>query len=1300
MVYDPSAMVIVPVRTSAIIVNASVQSASKTFYRWEPRFSGREPTVDPEPPPFAPDNEMGQRRARGVYLSFQVPQALLQGRLDFSDTSELDATAEPEFPFLPTRWLIVRYFRAGRHPDPGARPEVAAWVVESDYVSQVRKGPNAASSRYLRTGRDGKPQPCYIGRHHDLGSGPWQERNPVPEPFLTVMGPGLESFAAFQPYNKDVLSFHDQLARPGQPAGSLPEGTLSYLVAGWHAHPDGEPFAPRPAADLLAFHGRSPGRSASAVFREVLDALEWELPTGGPARRAVYMGTALGVSWAEGEPSCPKNEVTTRPLKVAVGHDSSDALAALLNDTRVRKEPGIDPDVLNDEAVDLFHALDISQLGTPDTVLDDGREAVAHAGHARWFSSVSGGHAWRFVTASDSAKPPPEPVPPYLHQELTALNDLQRELDENERLAQALGHQLHDLWWRRARKDEVDPVGEAEYRSAMARLRSGRELRDRLHTATSDRAAELAALLPPGQRLETVPLPEFHRAGDPHVQLAGALLGTAPDLPDEDRLTCRWPKDLITALKPDGLPRLKVPKGTDNAHHEAKQLAAKAQAGAQRIPDPVLTRMLGEFHLLDTAAVQVLATVTGGGGTVPWRRRETAWTKACAPWQAPGSGTLTGRWPALTRLWNQHWQPLFLLFDVTCWPLPYATRTGGVLSRHWRFTGERHTLSVDQAVRDYADRHKTTVTGRCFLGPTEVFALRQLVGDQIASHTTTSGTRGRLEKFRRQVASWDLVSQALADAGMWLTQHMPGHTADVLPPAERELMPERSAEVPTPPGTPKACHPVPAYQFAFNKLVVVDMFGQSVDALPRQGGDSMHLIRSPRLTAPQPVGRNGGDPQPKQTVAQVEPRLPQPARLRVEGAHQHPDPAGHIQLVDLYADPSLGIGNTPVIGWLLAHRRRPDELDPGALAVFGPTGEPLGDLALIGPGASGKAAVGWLPRAHSPYRRPADVLDSAFAREHPHLAQFLRPLLDADADERVNRGRDAGRKPDRFRDLMAAVNQSALTVTPPAAHAGTTLPVLPGRVLALVRAAVHLELDGPPLPHHTPKPTDRTLLDDAAFSVRLGEGGNLADGLVGYFCTSGGASAASGATDYSTLRTVNRPARRLSTYLGAVAPDRDITVRARPAAAARHVAPEAAAAVTLLMDPWAQVHAHSGILPRTAFRLPLEGVHATLSRLQIALPVGPVLATRRLLTAPAGAPHAPRTAVLLPHPTVEHGPWELVERSATGWLASPLIAPDPAHHPQDPVPALCSGHLVLTPGPEPGLQPAHTPAPGTPEDLS
>ncbi|MGW1659215.1 hypothetical protein [Streptomyces atratus] len=228
----------------------------------------------------------------GVYLQWQLPEALATGH--YSPDS-----GQTAFPLVPNRWLVVRY-----HGPANAR-QAAGWVVHSDYLDNDGPQWGACGTARSLALYDSRTGPAATGRRLDLRVGSWVEpEGPTEGLFLTAVGPGLPTFAAYQPYNQDVFSVHDSLVyRNGDPA--LADGTLSYLVTGWYSD-DGADNLSKSAGigDLLppdpAELPPEPARLAG-----ILDALGWQPPGSSQTPRTLYSGTALGVAWRHDADSRP-----------------------------------------------------------------------------------------------------------------------------------------------------------------------------------------------------------------------------------------------------------------------------------------------------------------------------------------------------------------------------------------------------------------------------------------------------------------------------------------------------------------------------------------------------------------------------------------------------------------------------------------------------------------------------------------------------------------------------------------------------------------------------------------------------------------------------------------------------------------------------------------------------------------------------------------------------------------------------------------------------------------------------------
>ncbi|MFE4336043.1 hypothetical protein ACFRQM_43815 [Streptomyces sp. NPDC056831] len=231
----------------------------------------------------------------GVYLQWQLPEALTGG-YDHPDNGQID------FPLVPNRWLVVRY-----HGPANAR-QARGWLVQSDYLE--RDYPESPQWEARGTARsltlyDSRTGPARTGRKLDMTVGSWvKPQGPAEGLFLTAAGPGLPTFAAYQPYNENVFSVHDSLVhRNGDPA--LPDDTLSYLVTGWYSNDGADNLSKSAGIGELLPPDPAELPPEPAWLTGILDALGQQPPGSSQTPRTLYSGTALGVTWRHDTDSRP-----------------------------------------------------------------------------------------------------------------------------------------------------------------------------------------------------------------------------------------------------------------------------------------------------------------------------------------------------------------------------------------------------------------------------------------------------------------------------------------------------------------------------------------------------------------------------------------------------------------------------------------------------------------------------------------------------------------------------------------------------------------------------------------------------------------------------------------------------------------------------------------------------------------------------------------------------------------------------------------------------------------------------------
>ncbi len=353
-------------------------------------------------------------------------------------------------------------------------------------------------------------------------------------------------------------------------------------------------------------------------------------------------------------------------------------------------------------------------------------------------------------------------------------------------------------------------------------------------------------------------------------------------------------------------------------------------------------------------------------------------------------------------------------------------------------------------------------------------------------------------------------------------------------------------------------HPIRSGVMRLLSLQLVDTFGQVktvLDINQEPTADrrivTTELMASPTATAP----------------IWIPPRLAQPARLNMRWLAANPDKKGQDEQ-EMNDHPAT----TPICGWLL-----PNNLD-SSLMVYDATGKTLGSIDVQ---SNWRSAPG-----------DNQVL-SASDIDNPYLQKVVFYL--------ITQG------PDFFSAFLSALDNALETIDPEtfAHHEGLAL--LMGRPIALVRAAINLELQGPPAVSQNadalwadlaadPNPDGSRPRTTAGFTgvkfpIRIGEYQQLNDGLVGYWLEK--ANGTLGDTFYAPQSQ-------------SVASDR-IRTHADGAVNIKQAVDAPRKILTMLVDPRCPVHATSGILPTKAIAIPPDQFKQALQAIEITFLSTPIL---------------------------------------------------------------------------------------------
>jgi hypothetical protein len=376
-------------------------------------------------------------------------------------------------------------------------------------------------------------------------------------------------------------------------------------------------------------------------------------------------------------------------------------------------------------------------------------------------------------------------------------------------------------------------------------------------------------------------------------------------------------------------------------------------------------------------------------------------------------------------------------------------------------------------------------------------------------------------------------------------------------------------------------NPIRSGELRITTLQLVDSFGQDniVKTNPAEGA----TIVSAELM---PLRVRGVDDH----RVVLTPRLAQPARILFRWLSAEP--------VEGDEQPEMNDhpATTPICGWIV-----PNNLD-GGLSVFDAAGRPLGVINAVGfwdpvPGAAHAVAVE--------------------AIENPHLRKVVEHLT------------SAGRAGQEYTKAFGAVLNSALDQSDPEALAHSpALSLLIGRPLAVVRAAVHIELKGLPSRDKHWRVFNETLreyqesdeeyvtpiaesparwtagFDKVELPIRIGEFRQLNDGLLGYW-----KEQADGSFEGSTF---HAPQSGRPGFNGADPASRKIvtvTEQTGPVNILQSVSAKTQV-LTMLMDPRGVVHATSSVVPAKSIAIPPSQYAKALEALEVTFISAPLLTGR------------------------------------------------------------------------------------------
>ncbi len=1175
----------IPMKVEALVVNNQV-SGAQSFIRRRMDYT----SLNDYQSPLKLDNDAGwaqDENPLGVHLHWHLPEAMCHGTHDTQKSY-------PTFPLVPNRWVVLRF--SGTTEDRKTK----GWIIESDHLSTDAK---TSPSRYIDpfegVNKRDKVVIKRIGKKSDIAD--WKENPEKSEPFLTAVGPGDITFSAYQPNVENVFSIHDDLADLND------KETLSYMIAGWYSAPE---------HDLLA------GLDTLDKLTDFLEAQEWSCSLideeGNPVERpnqSICHGFVFDLKWNKtGQIPESKRPTNMDDIKLAIGDTSIDALTTLVRDEalKVDKLDTINPLMLE--------ALQYDLLGTAEQ--KNHEERLYQEIHKAWFKEEKGGVSYVIHKKADAEAPHDFDATPKW---LIELNQNQTDYEKKLTEVQQLQWHLYRMWFAHGRFNQLSTTSKdvLDWNKKDFENQLNPDVQGSLADIVKQKLSELEKIkkklpldiLPQNLRdfsnqhqlheafeLKAVNRENFYIANDPAILLTG--LNAEGMLAREDILKCRAMDELIKSLTFDG-----------------KTIKSDTLNGAIHVPDlqnlpRAIQPLLNEFLFLDHQ-------------NAPWiaKKAKIENVNGLLLKMQEHSG-LEGQLPD-TDLgpWQQPWSPLFLEWSIRFYPIPYTSHG----KNNWHFDGTGYHLDENSKKTDVYLNFR----GQTILLPTSIFNLQHRLKEFKEKYPSLNKDEiANLNAFMEETNSWDVLSQSMDDITSQLSSRInewnknPGKAHENVYRLTRNLdftspmlgaLPNEDGE-----WAPSKFQNIRAGQFYFDRLVVVDRFGQTAYAVTEQTIEQVAPYTSPSMRPKHPVST-----QNSQKFIELKPRLIQPARLNFEFVSTDDD----TKTTNIHAD------QNPICAWII-----PNHLNR-SLACFDNNGAALGEVRLV-TNAKGDRIFHWNP---NPNKNNCSL--QQIREDFPHLGEFLNGLSKQTANT--------------YDTLFGAIDSTLWSMDPLGQRDDANLSVLIGRPLALTRACLSYELKGQPYNdpswRYTFDPVEPEFID-YDFQVCLGQLILKNDGLIGYFLNN----------DYDHLNLVNKTQPN-NDYLPEIKYGNFINLKIRDGQKQF---------VTMLMDPRASVHATTNILPGVTLELPDRYVTKAFDAMEVSFDTGPYLSTLEKLEiseAPGDDKKTPPdTSLLVPPPAQRNGHWQWQYQKGETLQTYPLKAADAnAVIPPEP-PILRTGKLIFS----------------------
>ncbi|KIX05658.1 uncharacterized protein Z518_03630 [Rhinocladiella mackenziei CBS 650.93] len=1188
----------------------------------------------------------------GVYLHWSLPRCYRSGKIsgdnvpDTPPDEEQPDSSSPSFPVVPNRWLIVRRLASQESDDGTVLPEFQTWIIESNRKRKVQDIPDSVdlevdTTPFVADDPTGDQDrileaqaEVFIGQRHQYsgwgsGNSAWNEQESSTNSpnfiDLTVLGSSNPLFPDYVPHNASAFSLVDSfayLAGDGE-TKHLVSAEADYFVIGWHSLSQNDPLATRPEnlplsvslSNLkLGLDLDKLGDVSDEEKAHIQEILASELPTRALLHGSVYsvkysMDPAKYATKSMAEEAAAKftKDFTMEPL--SAGLTPLDGIITFL---RAHEKEHIDIIIGDGAGEAASYILNIADLlyAADDSYNERVKAQDLNLYEGHFAGSTFSGHQWDFAEKTTTAQPPKEATDEQVT-DLAELNEKQSILDAAERKLKQRRWDLFSEWWKYVSdKSNINESKEAEFKQRVQALQAdisgtahGLEpllasLRARIAELSGGSTGEANDSL-----YKRTKLPSFYTRKEPTICVAGVDSG--------------WPADFMDRLQV----RLDSQFKSDETNvrgrifgNAANPLPAAIKSTAEKILGVCLSKIRSSNNL------------------------DPIYEKGFQDW---------GNTNPFSPLFVE-WEAIYYHIDRSKWTVDVRPSPVGLPHSLVRYGVSELLAENDENQRDFR-----YISGRVMILPQPIFSLQSAVASVLDSNDPDMDlTEEEIQVIKDHIGKFKFISCPLTGiAHHLLTRSLGTHVKPTMTRQGRTTTGLREAvSVSRPIGfedvqkiglintesdlTPYgnllnfATETYPQVPFKgvrhgqlmLVKLNIVDKFGQAIALpppkpklrVPELPPPSVHPCLSDFLMPdildgtintvyPEPVQSDGDWPLSR--FMQIPPAINQDARINATFLTPIAD-FPHWKETDLDAQES------PIFGWIVINYQNL------GLQFFRPDGRFYLEVRIGGPEGTNVGSK-WLPFD------PPSTVDTG----SPQL------------DELISRMRDA----EFLLSFSYMINSAIKTMPYPPSDYSEYANSIVGKPLALVNVGWSLELAIPPLTAQNTlgnRPTDEAGdLLSYNFPLKIGDADRPFDGVLGYFRSNNitqdhTPDVNPGRTDWSTLYTyfpdpaapagdvlditaarfptlsptyVN-PVTRSDGSFEALNSDETISTTPFPSYTAARTAQSRIA--TLLIDPYAPVHAYSPILPVKALQLPPWSIQRAMTRMTAFFRLGPLLLSR------------------------------------------------------------------------------------------